>query len=348
MGDRQPPAVAPAPADLDSLLSVRSLTVRYRSAGRPVEAVRDVDLGLGSGEAVGVLGESGSGKSTLAVAIAGLLPANAELVSGGVAFAQRELLELDDASLDRLRGDRLSIVFQQPGLSLNPVLRVGGQIADVLRAHRAVSPRAARHRALELLDMVRFEEPQAIFSAYPHELSGGQQQRVAIAQALICEPDLLIADEPTAALDSVTQAELIDLLRRLRRELDMALLFVSHDPALLSGLADRLLVMYAGRVVESGPTEALLTRPLHPYPAELLRCVPAPPAAGLERATRLHTIPGAPPRLDPAPPGCAFEPRCPRRLERCAEELPELVSRASLHTVACWNDRTAEETEGSS
>jgi len=316
-------------------LTVRSLRVHYRGPGRPpVEALRGVDLDVERGQVVGVLGESGSGKSTLAVAIAGLLPLNARLAGGRIDFDGNDLLDLDERSLERLRGDRLSIVFQQPGLALNPVLRVGTQISDVLRAHRRVSAARARRQALELLGTVRFPEPDSIFSAYPHQLSGGEQQRVAIAQAIICQPDLVIADEPTAALDTVTQASLLRLFARLRRELGMAVLFVSHDPALLAGLADRLLVLYAGKAVEIGPTERLLAAPRHPYPAELLRCVPT--STG-RRDTPLHVIPGAPPRLDPPPSGCAFAPRCPARVDRCSSETPVLAASGAERAVACWN-----------
>lgn len=340
MADHHSPVPSSAPARASEkpgtrLLTVRSLAVHYRGARRPaVEALRGVDLEVEHGEVLGILGESGSGKSTLAVALTGLLPPNARLTAGQVLFAGRDLLGLDEASLERLRGDRLSIVFQEPGLALNPVLRVGTQITDVLRAHRKVSTAEARQQALGLLGTVRFEEPGSIFAAYPHQLSGGEQQRVAIAQAIICQPDLLIADEPTAALDTVTQASLVRLIARLRSELDMAVIFVSHDPALLAGLADRLLVMYAGKIVESGPSARLFAAPMHPYPAELLRCVPAPTE---RREVPLHVIPGAPPRLDPPPPGCAFEPRCSRRLERCAGEVPELTGHGPARAVACWN-----------
>jgi oligopeptide/dipeptide ABC transporter ATP-binding protein len=328
-----------AEGSVAGLLNVEALSVRYESPRQPaVEAVRSVDLTVRAGEAVGILGESGSGKSTLAVALANLLPPNATLEAGRLSFDGHDLLALDEESLDRLRGDRLSVIFQQPGLALNPLRKVGAQIGDVLRAHRQVSTSTAQARTLELLAEVLFDEPESVAAAYPHQLSGGQQQRVAIAQALICEPELLIADEPTAALDSVTQANLVELFERLSSKLDMALVFVSHDPALLARVADRLVVMYAGRVVEAGPAATLLDSPRHPYPAELMRCVRQVEDGGAP----LYSIPGAPPRLDPPPYGCAFEPRCPRRLERCATEAP-LESAHGGGSSWCWNDLEAGE-----
>lgn len=324
--------------EIASLLRVRCLTVRYDSArARPTEAVREVDLDVEPGETVGVLGESGSGKSTLALALLGLLPSEGRVVAGSVEFEEREILRLGGKALDRLRGDRISMVFQQPGLALSPFLRVGTQISDVLRAHRDVSPRTARDRVLDLLYRVRIEEPESVSRAYPHQLSGGQLQRAVIAQALICDPALLIADEPTAALDTVTQATLIDLLEVLKRELDMALVLISHDLRLLARLADRILVMYAGRIVEEGPAAGLLAGPVHPYPRELLRCLPAAVATGGARRSPLHVIPGAPPSLAPPPPGCAFEARCPDRLDRCASESPSVSKLEDERQVSCWN-----------
>ncbi len=323
--------------DRSELLRVRSLSVRYRSGrARPTEAVRDVDLEIAAGEAIGILGESGSGKSSLALALLGLLPPNGTIAGGSVVFEGRELLGLGDAALDRLRGDRIAMVFQEPGLALSPFLRVGAQIGDVLRAHHPVSAGAARLRVLELLERVRFAEPASVFRAYPHQLSGGERQRVVIAQALICGPALLIADEPTAALDTVTQAALIELFAALGRLSEMALLFISHDPRLLARVADRILVVYAGRVVEQGPAAELLAAPAHPSPRQLLRCVP-PARRETARRAPLHVIPGAPPALAPPPPGCAFEARCPDRLGRCALDDPAVSTLPGGRSVWCWN-----------
>ncbi len=321
-----------------SLLQVRSLSVEYSRAGAaPVEAVREVGLTIQPGEAVGILGESGSGKSSLALAITGLLPPRGRTTGGSVRFEGIELLGLGEADLDRLRGERLAMVFQEPGLALSPFMRVGRQIGEVLRAHRTVSAAAARERALDLLSAVRIEEPDSVYHAYPHQLSGGQQQRVVIAQALICEPKLLIADEPTAALDTVTQAGLVELFRTLRAELDMALLFITHDPQLLAALADRIAVMYAGRIVERAPADHLLSAAAHPYPRELLRCVPARRGGVGRDSSPLHVIPGMSPSLSPPPAGCAFESRCPDRLDRCRSEEPTEQPLAAARSVACWN-----------
>ncbi len=318
-----------------SLLEVRSLTVHYEREGEvEVEAVRAVDLTIRPGESVGVLGESGSGKSTLAAAIMGLLPPSGATRDGSVHFDGHELVGADQALLDRLRGDRLAMVFQEPGLALSPLLRVGTQISDVLRAHKSVSTEEARQRSLELLDQVRIERPAEVYDAYPHQLSGGQQQRVVIAQALSCSPALLVADEPTASLDTVTQSALVDLLGDLRSSMGMALLFVSHDPRLLRSLADRWVVMYAGRIVEDGPSDALASAPAHPYLRDLLRCVPRPGADAVASPT---SILGAPPSLSPPPPGCAFERRCADRVARCAAEDPAVQAPSEGRRVACWN-----------
>ena len=320
------------PPESACLLKVRSLSVCYQAAGSPpVEAVRGVDLEIHRGESVGILGESGSGKSSLVLSLLDLLPATGRVLGGSVTFEGDDLLGLAERELDRIRGDRISIVFQQPGLALNPVLRIGSQVAEVLRAHLEVSAGAARERVLEVLERVQLDDPEAVSHAYPHQLSGGQLQRVVIAQALICRPALLIADEPTASLDSETQAALVTLLRALVSELGMALILVSHDPDLLVGLADRLLVMYAGRIVEAAPAAELLSAPFHPYPRELLRCRP-----NSRREGPLPVIRGAPPGLAPPPVGCAFEARCPDRQDRCSAEEPPSESPGPGRHVLCW------------
>lgn len=321
------------------LLEASSLCVTYRPhSGPAVEAVRDVDLEILPGEAVGVLGESGCGKSTLARALLGLRAPGAE-IRGRVLFEGKSLLDCSEADLERIRGDRISIVFQEPGLTLNPVRRVGSQVADVLRAHRSVSADEARQSTLELLDRVRLDDPGGVARAYPHQLSGGQRQRIAIAQALICEPALLIADEPTAALDTITQADLIELLAQLRRALGMATLLVSHDPQLLATFADRLVVMYAGRIVETGPLERLFDAPAHPYLSALLRSLPVG-----RRGERLPFIAGSPPSLSPAPAGCAFSERCPDRLERCSSESPT-AEQLDDRRISCWNPHPSTATD---
>ncbi len=318
------------------ILRVADLRVAYGAGtGAPVPILGGVGFELSAGEALGVLGESGCGKSTLCLALLGLLPPGGGVTGGSVRFEGRELLELPEAGLQRLRGRRLAMIFQEPGLALNPCLRVGEQIADLPRIHRGWRRRRARAAVLELLARVRFTDPERVYRAYPHQLSGGQRQRVVIAQALVCEPALVVADEPTASLDAVTGRELVDLLRSLLRDLGTALLFVSHDPAVLAGLADRLAVMYAGRLVEVGERDRVLADPLHPYTRALLECAPAAGSGSVGRRRPLPTIPGSAPDPAELPPGCAFEPRCRERREECAERPPPLARRRGGRRVAC-------------
>ncbi len=319
----------------EPLLRVRDLAVRFAAGdGSAVTVVEDASFDLAAGEVVGILGESGSGKTTLALALLGLLPPGGRTIRGQVVLEERgDLLRIGERRLAAIRGDEISMVFQEPGLSLSPCLRAGAQVADVVRAHRRWSRRRCRRRALTLLEQVGFERPVEIYDAYPHQLSGGQRQRVVIAQALSCEPRVLIADEPTAALDATTQARIVALLRRLKERLGLALVFISHDAALLASLADRLLVMYAGQIVEVGSREQVCREPAHPYARELLRCAPGPVRA--EPGTPLPVIPGAAP--DPArwPSGCRFEPRCEDRLPECRRRQPPMLAPAADRSVRC-------------
>jgi oligopeptide/dipeptide ABC transporter ATP-binding protein len=316
------------------LLEVRDLAVEYRPPrGAPVAAVRGVSLDVDAGEAVGLLGESGCGKTTLLLAILGLLPDSARVVAGSIRFRGEELLALSGSELRRVRGAKLSIVFQDPDLALNPVRRVGSQIAEVVRAHRDQSARRCREDALDTLAEVGFDEPVRIYHAYPHELSGGQRQRVVIAQALACRPSLLVADEPTASLDSTTQAELRALLAHLQARFDLGMLVASHDLRALAALAGRVLVMYAGALVEAGTPAQVFGDPLHPYTRGLSRAFPRPAAAGAPR--RIEAIPGAPPDAARLPPGCAFEPRCADRVRSCAERPPTEVEPSPGRRVRC-------------
>jgi len=251
------------------LLQVRNLTVQY--GGR--SALDDVNFDIGRGEAVGVLGESGSGKTTLALALVHLLPQSAQVMSGSIRFRGREMQSADECQLQEIRGAEISIIFQEPQMALNPVMRAGDQIIEVLRAHRNWNRRRCREKAESLLKQVRLSDAH-IYSAYPHELSGGECQRVVIAQALACQPALLIADEPTSALDNTTQAEVLALLKELKERLQLALFFITHNPLLLAGIADRVLVMYAGRIVEEGTLAQVSAQPRHTYTAGLLRSIP--------------------------------------------------------------------------
>ena len=323
---------------MPALLEVRDLAVRYAgNGGPPGVAVDEVSLDVAEGEAVGLLGESGCGKTTLLLAILGLLPPSARVVSGTVRFRGRELRALADAELRGLRGAEISIVLQEPALALNPVRRAGAQVAEIVRAHRGGSRRRCREEALSTLADVGFPEPDRIYDAYPHELSGGQRQRVAIAQALVCRPALVLADEPTAALDSTAQAELRALLKELQGRFNLAMLLVSHDLGALAAIARRVLVMYAGRLVEAGPPAQVFAEPLHPYSRGLMAAVPRPRLRS-ETHPRPFAVPiaGSPPDPAAVPPGCAFEPRCPDRLPACVERFPPETRMADGRRVRCF------------
>jgi peptide/nickel transport system ATP-binding protein len=316
------------------LLQVRDLTVQLdRTSGATLDRV---SFDIGAGEAVGLLGESGCGKTTLALALIGLLPPVACVTGGSVRFRGHELLLKDERQLQRIRGAELSIIFQEPQMALNPVMRVGDQIVEVLRAHSNGNRRRHRERAESLLQQVRLPDAH-IYSAYPHELSGGECQRVVIAQALACKPALLIADEPTSALDTTTQADLLGLLKEIKERLNLALLFITHHPLLLSGIADRILIMYAGRIVEEGTLAGVTTQPHHPYTAALLRSIP--PAPGKHVHARQHSlpaIPGAALHSKHVENGCPFEPRCPERMPVCATRAPRQVQTANGGRVRCF------------
>jgi oligopeptide/dipeptide ABC transporter ATP-binding protein len=322
---------------MDDLLRVQRLTVSYRTVdGGEFPVISEVNFKIARGEVLGLLGESGSGKTTTALALARLLPPNAR-VRGSASFLGRELLSLNERELRKIRGAEISWIFQEPGMALNPVIRVGDQIADVIRVHRGGSPARCREEAESALRLARLSGPARTYSAYPHQLSAGQQQRVLIALALACRPMLIIADEPTAALDTTIQAEILALLKELKARLELALLFISHSPAVLSQLADRILVMYAGRIVEDGTLSQIHRNALHPYTLGLLRSVP--PSADRnqdDHKSRLLTITGSPPDFAHLPGGCPFEPRCPDRMEICRSREPEEVRPDRFRRVRCF------------
>ena len=299
-------------------------------------ALRDVSFEIPRGQVVGVLGESGAGKSTLAAALLGLLPVSARIESGSIKYLGRELTRLTEKQLQAIRGAELSLVFQEPALALSPVMRVGAQIANVIRAHRGWSRTRCRERAEKLMVEVGLSDAKRMYESYPHQLSSGEKQRVAIAEAIACEPAMLIADEPTANLDSTTAADVLALFQKLKARFGLAILFITHTPMLLSGFADRTMVMYAGQIVEQGPTREVLQRPLHPYTIALLACVPADRGPGSERKG-LSAIPGDPADLAKLPAGCSFEPRCRSRLARCATCSPEVTQVATGQSVRCFN-----------
>lgn len=335
-----------------ALLSVRDLRIETRGAQRALSLVDGVSFEIKPRETVALVGESGCGKSLTSLAILQLLPDQITIAAGHIELDGRDLLALPPADLRRVRGNQVAMIFQEPMTALNPVLRVGEQIAEPLRVHRGLSAAAARLRAIELLTQVGIAEPARRIDAYPHELSGGMRQRVMIACAIACEPRLLIADEPTTALDVTVQAQIVALLRNLREKSDMGMLFITHDLALVSEIADRVCVMYAGAIVESAPTSELLASPRHPYTEALLRSIPdrqGPPiqrAAGMmghsegskARRASLPVIPGEVARPAQRPSGCAFHPRCDQMqgLEKCSQEKPVLVEISSGHECACW------------
>ncbi|MEZ2410424.1 ABC transporter ATP-binding protein [Bosea sp. RCC_152_1] len=314
------------------LLSIEGLRVGFRSAdGGVVEAVRGVDFSVAAGEAVGVVGESGSGKSLSMLAVMRLLGSPAHTTGGRVIFDGQDFLALNEARMRAIRGRDIAMVFQDPQSSLNPALTIGRQITDVVRAHRQVSGAEARRIAAESLERVGIREAGKRLDAYPHEFSGGMRQRALIAMAIACRPRLLIADEPTTALDVTVQAQIVDLIAELRRDLGIAVIFISHNLQLVAEIVDRVVVMYGGKVVEDGPVEAIERAPRHPYTGLLQACVPSLTGP----VGPLVAIEGAPPRLGRMPPGCPFSPRCPHVVEACIAEMPPLEREADRH-FACW------------
>ncbi|AXQ30798.1 ATP-binding cassette domain-containing protein [Solimonas sp. K1W22B-7] len=302
------------------LLEVEHLEISFRTPEGELRAVNDLSFQVGAGEALGVVGESGSGKSQTAMAIMGLLARNAT-ARGNIRFDGQELLKLPAAQMNRIRGAQIGMVFQDPMTSLNPYLSIGTQMAEVLVQHRGMNKVAGLAESARMLDSVRIPDATRRLDQYPHELSGGMRQRVMIAMTLLCRPRLLIADEPTTALDVTVQAQILELLGELRREFGVAVLLISHDLGIVSELCERTLVMYAGQLMENGPTERLLTRPGHPYTRGLLDSRP-----GLDSPLDLPlaAIPGAPPDLLQLPPGCPFQPRCAQAFEPCGRRPPVL------------------------
>ncbi|MSO91856.1 MAG: ABC transporter ATP-binding protein [Rhodospirillales bacterium] len=319
------------------VLAVDDLSVTYATPAGPAPAVRSVSLALGRGETLGIVGESGSGKSTLAHAMIGYLAPLARRTSGRVLFHGDDLLAMPGAKLAGLRGRRIAMVHQNPQATLNPALKVGTQIAEVFRHHAGLSWAEARARAVENLGRVNMPEPSAAAARYPHELSGGQRQRVVIAIALALDPDVLILDEPTTALDVTTEAVILDLLRDIKRRIGAAIVYISHNLGVIAQMADRVAVMYAGEVVEDASVESLFLRPTHPYTRALLDCLVQPGASKRTRA--LTAIPGAIPRLTQLPAGCIFEPRCMHRADVCLDH-PDMEDASAGHRVRCvrWRE----------
>lgn len=317
------------------LLDVRNLRVEFPSSPRPVAAVRDVSFSLPRGGVLGLVGESGSGKSVTSLAIMRLLPPVAG-VSGEVRFqangSSQDLFALGAEPMRQLRGSRIAMIFQEPMTALNPVMRVGDQIAEAVRAHNKVSKKEAMDRAIEALNDVAINEPAKRVRDYPHQLSGGMRQRVMIAMAIVNRPQLLIADEPTTALDVTIQAQILELLSELRRKFGLTMLFISHDLAVVSEVADRVAVMYAGTLVELGSKQQIFAHAAHPYTRGLLNAVPT---LKTDRSHPLRTIEGTVPPLHAVPGGCPFEPRCEYRIDACSRALPPLLEVAAGHFARC-------------
>jgi peptide/nickel transport system ATP-binding protein len=323
---------APADAPSRPLLQVDGLSVAFRGERGFVNAVEGLSFHIRPGETLCIVGESGCGKSATALAIMGLLPRATAQVGGRVDFEGRALLDLSPAALADLRGDRLAMIFQEPMTALNPSFTIGDQLAEVLVRHRGASRTAAREAAVQMLARVRIPAPEQRVHEYPHQLSGGMRQRAMIAMALLCQPALLIADEPTTALDVTIQAQVLELMRALREQTHTAILLITHDLGVVAEMADRVLVMYAGQAVESAPVRALFEAPQHPYTVGLLGALPAM----AERQPRLAAINGQVPAPGAMPPGCRFAPRCPFADARCRAEAPPVVTLADGHESRCW------------
>ena len=315
------------------LLSVRNLVTRFRTARGTLTAVDHVSFDVHAGETVAIVGESGSGKSVTALSILRLIPdPPGQIASGEILFEGRDLLKLSDAEIRDVRGDRIAMIFQEPMSSLNPSLTVGMQVGEPINLHRKMPWRKALEKARELLGMVRMSDTASRVGAYPHQFSGGMRQRAMIAMAMACEPRLIIADEPTTALDVTVQAQILDLLKDLAQRTNSALILITHDLGVVARYADRVVVMYAGRVIESAPAAELYARPRHPYTRGLMASVPRLDGNPNER---LIPIEGQPPDLARLPPGCAFAPRCRQASDACRSAPPPLRNIAPLHQLAC-------------
>jgi peptide/nickel transport system ATP-binding protein len=327
-------------APLAPLLEVEDLRTWFYTRDGVVRAVDGVSYRVYPGETLAVVGESGCGKSVTSLSILRLIATPpGRIVGGRLVFAGRNLLELTEAEMRGIRGNEISMIFQEPMTSLNPVLTIGFQIAEALVLHAGLDRRGAMARAVEMLRLVNIPEAERRVTQYPHELSGGMRQRVMIAMALSCNPKLLIADEPTTALDVTIQAQILDLMRALKAKTGAAIVLITHDLGVVAEMAQRVVVMYAGRKVEEAPVDALFARPLHPYTKGLLGSIPRL-ADAAEGRKRLAEIPGMVPSLKEAVPGCLFAPRCPHATAHCAAEYPPLEEETPGHSVACWEWRT--------
>ncbi len=318
------------------ILEVENLQVHFDTPEGTVHAVNGISYHIREGEAVAVVGESGCGKSVSMMSILGLIPIPpGKIVNGRALWLERDLLRLSEAALEQLRGSEIGMIFQDPMTSLNPVLSIERQLTEALQKHYHMEMEQARKRAVDLLELVGISDAARRLGSYPHQFSGGMRQRVMIAMMLACNPSLLIADEPTTALDVTIQAQIVDLVIRMREKMGMAMIWITHDLGVVAGMADRVIVMYAGYIVEEALVDDLYERPQHPYTLALLAALPR---VDQRRESRLKSIPGAPPNLLIAPHGCPFAPRCDYVIDRCRTEMPPLFPVSAGHKAACWVD----------
>ena len=321
---------------MGALLEIKNLKTRFFTQDGVVHAVNGISLYLNEGETLGLVGESGCGKSVSMLSVLRLIPQPpGKIVGGEVWFEGKDLLKISEDEIRKIRGNKIAMIFQDPMTSLNPVLTIGQQLGEPLMLHMGMSKKEAREESIRLLKMVGIPEAEKRLDDYPHQFSGGMRQRVMIAMALACNPKILIADEPTTALDVTIQAQIIDLVKRLRAEIGMAIIWITHDLGIIAGLAQRVNVMYAGFIIETAPVKKLYGDPRHPYTLGLLRSVPRLDAPVKEKLTPIE---GLPPDLIGLPPGCPFAPRCEYVIDRCLEENPKLEPIDTDHSVACWVD----------
>ncbi len=327
---------------MSKLLEVNNLTTRFDTVDGVVHALNGISYSVERGQCLAIVGESGSGKTVGVLSILRLIQSPpGRIVDGSILFKGKDLLSLDMKELRAIRGSAISVIFQDPMTSLNPVMRIGRQIAENLIAHQSMSRQTARRRTIELLSLVGIPNATGRLDDYPHQFSGGMRQRVMIAMALACSPELIIADEPTTALDVTIQAQIVELVKRLQTELGTAVIWISHDLGVVARLADHVAVMYAGYIVEKAPVDALYARPMHPYTIGLLNSLPR--LDDTRGRTKLRAIGGLPPNMLGGVPGCPFEPRCRFALPRCKAENPVLANIAGAHAVACWNPQSVEQ-----
>jgi peptide/nickel transport system ATP-binding protein/oligopeptide transport system ATP-binding protein len=317
------------------LIQVKNLRTSFFTPEGEVRAVDGVSFSIGEGKTLGLVGESGCGKSVTALSIMRLVPSPpGKIVGGEIVYRGQDLLKLNGTAMRKIRGNEISMIFQEPMTSLNPVFTIGDQIGEAIRLHQGLGKRETREKTIEMLRLVKMADPESRVDDYPHQLSGGMRQRVMIAMALSCNPSLLIADEPTTALDVTIQAQILELIEELQeKKLGMALLLITHDLGVVAERADEVAIMYAGKIVERAPTQTIFNRPLHPYTVGLLNSLPG---VGAKKKKRLEAIPGVVPSLLELPSGCHFRDRCPKAAGICAEAEPELVEKQKDHWAACY------------